>query len=100
VAPGADAPARALVAASTEAPEAHQARALAELRAFAVARSPFYARTHAGLEGAPLDELPVVTKADVLGHFDDFVTDVRIRRAEVEAFLAGARPDDRYLGRY
>ena len=42
---------------------AHQARALEELRRFAVARSPLYARLHKGLENAPLGELPVVTKA-------------------------------------
>src|SRR5215210_1679937 len=80
--------------------EAHQARALAHLRDFAAARSPFYRRLHAGLEEAPLHELPVVTKTDVMDHFDEVVTDRRVRRAAVETFVAAAGPDDRYLDRY
>src|SRR6266508_5470378 len=73
--------------------EAHQARALGELRAHAVAHSPFYRHLHAGLEDAPLRDLPVVTKADVMGRFDEFVTDPRIRRAAIEDFIVRAGPD-------
>ena len=36
----------------------YQAHRLAELRAFAVARSPFYTALHRGLDGAPLEALP------------------------------------------
>lgn len=67
----------------------HRARALAELRAHATERSRFYKRLHRGLEGAPLEALPIVTKAALMEHFDDVVTDRRLRLADLEAYLAG-----------
>ena len=67
--------------------ERHQARRLAALRAFALARSPFYQRFHRGLERAPLHALPVLTKAVMMENFDDLVTDRAIRLADAEAFL-------------
>lgn len=79
---------------------AHQARLLAELRAFAVARSPFYRSLHLDRTDAPLEALPIVTKADLMEHFDDVVTDRSVRLADVEAYLAGAAVDDRFQGRY
>jgi len=66
---------------------AHQVSALADLRALAVARSPFYAELHRGLEAAPLDALPVITKAMLMERFDDVVTDREVRHADVLAFL-------------
>jgi phenylacetate-CoA ligase len=81
--------------------EAHQARALRELRDLAVARSPFYQRLHRGLETRPLAELPVVTKAMLMEHFDELVVDPQVHRAGVEAHLAGLTLGDaRYLDRY
>jgi hypothetical protein len=41
---------------------AHQTRAVATLRSFALARSPFYLEFHRGLETAPLEALPILTK--------------------------------------
>ncbi|HET7725847.1 MAG TPA: hypothetical protein VFK54_00845 [Candidatus Limnocylindrales bacterium] len=79
---------------------AHQARALAALRAFATERSPLYRELHRGLAGAPLEALPIVTKADLMERFDDVVTDRSIRLADVEAYLAGATANDRFQGRY
>ena len=79
---------------------AHQARALAELRAHAVARSPFYRELHRGRADGPLEALPIVTKADVMERFDDLVTDRSVRLAEVEAYLADAAVDDQFRGRY
>jgi phenylacetate-CoA ligase len=67
--------------------ERHQARKLAELRRFAVARSPFYGRFHRGIETRPLDELPILTKAAMMEHFDELVTDRSVRLADAEAFL-------------
>ena len=63
----------------------HQARALAELRAFALARSPFYREFHRGLEAAPLEALPVLTKATLMERFDELVTDRDVRFADVVA---------------
>jgi hypothetical protein len=79
--------------------EAHRARALADRRAHAVARSPSYRRRHAGLERAPLSDLPIVTKADLMERCEEVATDRRVRRAAVEAFLATARPGGRHPDR-
>src|SRR5712691_39525 len=80
--------------------EAHQADALRKLREYAYAHSPFYQRFHQGQTGAPLQELPVLTKAMVMDHFDELVTDRAIRLEEVKAHLANLSGDERFLGRY
>lgn len=79
-----------------------QARSLAELRRFAVARSPFYREFHAGFEDAPLEALPVVTKQMLMERFDDVVTDREIRLVDVEAYLAraSAAATDTFRGHY
>lgn len=79
---------------------AYQARRLAELRAYAIARSPFYRNLHRRLERAPLADLPVVTKATLMERFDDLVTDREVHLAEVEAFSATASATDRFRDRY
>lgn len=79
---------------------AHQAASLQRLRAHAYANSPFFHRFHAGLHAAPLRELPVLTKAQVMEHFDELATDRRIRRIDVERHVANLREDERYLDRY
>ena len=78
----------------------HQSHALAELRAFALARSPFYREFHRGLEAAPLEALPVLTKATLMERFDELVTDRDVRLGDVEAHLASAGPTDLFRGRY
>ncbi|HXQ45211.1 MAG TPA: hypothetical protein VN806_01265, partial [Caulobacteraceae bacterium] len=80
--------------------EAFQAEALKALRAHAYARSPFYREFHRGLEDAPLEALPTLTKAQMMDRFDDVVTDRDIRLADVKTFMAERDPGDRYLGRY
>jgi phenylacetate-CoA ligase len=79
---------------------AYQARRLADLRAFAVERSPFYRDLHRGLERVPLSDLPVVTKATLVERFDDVVTDRDVHLADVEAFSATASAIDRFRGHY
>ncbi len=78
----------------------HQQRTLAELRAYAYERSPFYRRFHAGLEGRPLSELPVLTKSAVMESFDDLVTEPSIRLADIEEHLATTGIGAGYLGKY
>ena len=78
----------------------HQRDALRELRAYAMARSPFYRRFHAGLEGRPLADLPVLTKAELMANFDDLVTDRDVRLADVEAHLGTITGDVRFRDRY
>lgn len=79
---------------------AYQSHALAELRAFALARSPFYGEFHRGLEAAPLEALPVLTKATLMERFDELVTDRAVRLGDVEAHLASAGSTDLFRRRY
>lgn len=81
---------------------AHQATALAAVRAHAVQASAFYRRHHAGLEDRPLHDLPPVTKAALMAHFDEAVTDPALRHADLTAFAQGPgrSPDARFRGRY
>lgn len=80
--------------------EAYQAEALQRLRAHAYTRSPFYQRLHQGRYDRPLDELPVLTKALVMEHFDDLVTDPAVRLEDVRAHMARDREGKRFLSRY
>ena len=79
--------------------EVHQSRRLTALRAYAYQHSPFYQRFHAGRYDKPLSELPVLTKQEMMGAFDEFVTDHHIRHYEIQQRLA-KRTDDLYLNRY
>jgi phenylacetate-coenzyme A ligase PaaK-like adenylate-forming protein len=77
-----------------------QARQLRRLRAHAYAHSPFYQDFHKGLTGAPLRELPVLTKSLLMEHFDDLATDRAVRLDEVQAYAERGQTDRPYLGRY
>lgn len=79
---------------------AYQAQRLGELRAHAVAHSPFYRELHRDLEDAPLHELPVVTKATLMERFDDLVTDREVNLADVERYVTTASATDRFRDRY
>jgi phenylacetate-CoA ligase len=80
--------------------EDYQRRKLAALRSHAVLRSPFYQRFHQGLRDRSLAELPVLTKAMLLDHFDEITTDPTLRLDDLEAYLAGLMGDERFAGRY
>lgn len=67
--------------------DSHRAAGLNELRRWAAEQSPFYRRFHAGCESRPLEQLPVLTKGQLMESFDDVVTDRRVRLAEVREFL-------------
>src|SRR5688572_22441442 len=67
--------------------QAHRSRRLAELRRHAYRLSPFYRRFHRGLEDRPLEELPVLTKAELMASFDELVTVPDVRLAEVQRYL-------------
>jgi phenylacetate-coenzyme A ligase PaaK-like adenylate-forming protein len=78
------------------------ARLRALLR-YAVVRSPFYREKYRGLDLARCDlrELPPTNKTELMAHFDDAVTDRRIRRRELEAFLDDPANEGRpFLGEY
>jgi putative adenylate-forming enzyme len=78
----------------------HQARRLEELRRFALARSPFYRRFHRGLESAPLAQLPILTKDQLMQSFDEVVTTPRIRLDSIREFAATMTVTDLFDGRY
>src|SRR3972149_1239493 len=80
--------------------ETYQAEQLRRLRAHAYAHSPFYQKFHQGLEDRSLSELPVLTKAIMMEHFDELVTDRAIRLEGVRAHLAKDGDGERYLDRY
>jgi len=78
----------------------HQQRELAVLRRFAEQRSPFYRRYHRGLAGAPLHELPVLTKATMMDNFDDLVTDRSLHLPDLQAYLDNLHGNEPFAGRY
>jgi putative adenylate-forming enzyme len=80
--------------------EAHQAAALRDLRDFAYERSPFYRRYHEGLTRRPLHELPVLTKAQLMEHFGEIVTDREVTLAGARRHLADGWTCEQFLGRY
>ncbi len=80
--------------------ESYQADALRSLRDYTYAHSPFYQQFHQGLYDAPLQELPVLTKAIMMEHFDELVTDRTIRLEEVKTHMRTLTGDERFLGRY
>jgi phenylacetate-CoA ligase len=80
--------------------ESHQTHSVAALRNYALAHSPFYRDFHRGFETRPLQELPILTKGTLMEHFDDLVTDRRIRLADLENFLRSDGSDGLYLKRY
>src|SRR5262245_19070233 len=80
--------------------ERHQQARLRALRQFAIDRSPFYRRLHRGLEQAPLEALPMLTKTAMMEHFDELVTDRRVRLADAEAFLAAGDRSGLFRDRY
>lgn len=78
--------------AARDGPPAIVFRQEARLRAIvahARANSPFYRDRWAGLPDTPsLDQLPPVTKPELMARFDDWVTDPRVALRAVEAFIA------------
>ncbi|MDA8201633.1 MAG: phenylacetate--CoA ligase family protein [Chloroflexi bacterium] len=78
--------------AARERPAAIAARQDARLRGIiehARAHSPFYRARWASLPDAPhLDELPPVSKPELMARFDDWLTDPRVRLRDVEAFIS------------
>lgn len=63
---------------------------MADLLDHARANSPFYARHYAGrtIRSVALSDIPPVTKTELMADFDGWVTDRRITRSGVEAFVA------------
>lgn len=89
--------------ATPDAIAARQRKRLDALIAFARARSPYYRTLYRALPAATCDlnALPVVTKPDLMAHFDEWVTDPAVTLRGVEAFVADTTLlGTNYLGRY
>ena len=81
----------------------HQRVLLGELVRHATANSAFYRRLYRGIDVGgelELERLPVIDKAAMMDHFDELITDPRLRLADLEAHLDGLHRDALYLGRY
>lgn len=78
----------------------HQASALQRLRDFAYAHSPFYQRFHRGVTHGALQELPVLSKALLMEHFDEIVTDRAVRLRDAEAYLFERQTGRNFLQHY
>src|SRR5512147_842982 len=80
--------------------ESYQAKALHDLRQYAYARSPFYQKFHKGLTSLPLHELPVLTKAMMMEHLDELVTDRALHLEEIRASATEGEAGKAYKGKY
>lgn len=80
--------------------EAYQRKSLERLRGYAYSRSPFYQQFHRGLTNRPLQELPVLTKAIMMEHFDELVTDRSLRLSDLRAYAAQSEAGERYRDCY
>jgi phenylacetate-CoA ligase len=80
--------------------EDYQIHALKACREYAYARSPFYQRFHRGLMDRPLQDLPVLTKALLMEHFDDVVTDRTLHLQDIQEYLANPAGQERFLNRH
>jgi phenylacetate-CoA ligase len=80
--------------------EEHQARMLGILRREAYEKSPFYQEFHKGMYDAPLDQLPVLTKAQMMDNFDPLVTDRAVHLEDVKRYMEDQNSNRYFLGRY
>jgi phenylacetate-CoA ligase len=79
----------------------HQSERLRALLRHSVAHSPYY-RDTLGPNAAerPLDQLPTLSKAALMEHFDQVVCDPRLRRGDLEAHLRGSDAAQPFRGTY
>ena len=80
-----------------------QMERLRTLVEWAKANSPYYARLYRDLpEDFKLTDLPPISKADLMAHFDEWVTDRGVKLSDVQAFMkdldnVGRRMRGKYL---
>lgn len=81
----------------------YQQKRLESVVRHAAAHSPFYRERLAGVAGEgpfELSRLPVLDKAEMMEHFDELVTDGRLRRDALLGWVEGLDRDELYLDRY
>ena len=77
----------------------HQQKELHKLIEHAVNHSPYYHQLYGGRKDLPFESLPVVTKRELMEHFDQVVTDTRLSKTGLEKHLQGDMHGP-YLGEY
>ncbi len=83
--------------------QALQCRQLSSLVEHAVTHSRLYRNMYGSLRNPAavrLEELPILTKAELMDNFDDWVCDPRLNLNDIQAHLAELRRDELYLGEY
>src|SRR5262245_53892808 len=80
--------------------ENYRAEHVSALRTYAYEHSPFYRRFHAGAQAKALHELPVLTKSELMNHFDDLVTDRSVRLRDIREHLDRLQGDELFLRKY
>lgn len=78
----------------------YQEKELRKLRDFACSKSPFYKKFHQGQENSPLNELPILTKKQLMQSWDEIVTDRSLHLKDVENFLNNLKGLELYQGKY
>ena len=82
-----------------------QQKSFRKLLRYTVKHSPFYRRKYAeagiAIEKCQITDLPVVTKKEMMDHFDEFVTDRRLKKADLRRWLDDkSNLSQRYLGKF
>jgi phenylacetate-CoA ligase len=80
-----------------------QQRRLARLLDWVTQRSPFYRElcsTHRMSQPYSLQGFPIVDKKTYMKHFDEIVTDPRLRLSQLQEHMAHVSGDEYYLGEY
>ena len=80
-----------------------QQRRLVRLFDWATRRSPFYREfcsTHHMSQPYSLQDFPILDKKTYMKHFDEIVTDPRLRLSQLQEHMAHVSGDEYYLGEY
>jgi len=80
-----------------------QQRRLAELLDWATQRSPFYRELCSIFRMSQpyaLQDFPIMNKKTYMEHFDEIVTDPRLRLSRLQEYMAHVSRDEYYLGEY
>lgn len=81
----------------------HQQERLDDLVRHAMEHSPYYRERLSGVLGdgpVALDRLPVMDKVRMMENYDEIVTDPRLRRDELLAWVEGLHRDEMFAGGY
>ena len=81
----------------------YQHQQLSSLVRYAIRHSPFYQELYRKIrtdQQIVLNELPTIDKVTMMGNFDQFVTDPKLKLKELQAHISQLTRDEYYLGEY